>query len=311
MSSALRDHGNSNIWDEVNSDFGTEASTSNTSTQNDAGGCPSLKSFVPPTQTNNSKPATTTRLHRHGYVLYLTTIYASLAIFAWTIEGVLALRPMTDTSYTVNVNSSYLFYIDVFRGYEGLEHGQEIAEEASNQDWYHNKYGNIKSPLTYAEQQLGASENWYRLVRILGVITSVLVIPVTSAICSKAVVAYLQHNRRHFHLTLRQAITLADKGWTDPQLYGKLLTTSGWKRYGSSFLMTAMLLNLLGAAIPLLQELFVSQLTIKTPVWPNYVINQTDIPELFGEASRFSNSNYVAVLLRGFLTTTSTQEYQP
>lgn len=40
-------------------------------------------------------------------------------------------------------------------------------------------------------------------------------------------------------------MALADKGWVDPVLLSTL-AAGGWKRYGSMFLLMAMLLNLLG-----------------------------------------------------------------
>lgn len=40
-------------------------------------------------------------------------------------------------------------------------------------------------------------------------------------------------------------MALADKGWNDPVLITKLIT-GGWKRYGSIFLICALILNLIG-----------------------------------------------------------------
>ena len=195
MSSAVRNHDSSNIRHGVNSCCNAKAYTSNTSTRYDTDECPSLKSFTPSTKANSCKPVTTTRLHRHGYVLYLTIIYASLAIFAWTIECVLTYRPMTDSSYTADVNRIYFEKTTVLLIFEGLE------GKASIKDLYPKEHSENITYSSYVEQESDAGGNWYRLVRVLGAIASVLVIPVTSAICSKPAVAYLQHNRRHFQLT--------------------------------------------------------------------------------------------------------------
>ncbi|KAJ5666089.1 uncharacterized protein N7477_008537 [Penicillium maclennaniae] len=65
-----------------------------------------------------------------------------------------------------------------------------------------------------------------------------------------------------FHGLLSMA--LADKGWNDPVLITKLIA-GGWKRYGSVFLVFALVLNLIGASIAPFQGLFVSYKSIKVP----------------------------------------------
>lgn len=73
---------------------------------------------------------------------------------------------------------------------------------------------------------------------------AVLTIPLTSAVCSKAAVIYVQRRGQRM-LSLRQTMTLADKGWTEPEIFLKLMTGS-YKRYGSWFLLLAIAVHILG-----------------------------------------------------------------
>ena len=103
-------------------------------------------------------------------------------------------------------------------------------------------------------------------MRVIQAGVSVLTIPITSAACSCAAVAFTQYSRRSAGMTMRQTIALADKGWTDPTTYLRLLfTRQGLKRYGSLFLFLAIALNVLGGILQPLQQIFVSQKTTKAP----------------------------------------------
>lgn len=59
-------------------------------------------------------------------------------------------------------------------------------------------------------------------------------------------------------------MAFADKSWADPTTYSR--TVLSWKRYGTSFLLFAVLLNALGAVISPLQEIFLSSKIVKTPL---------------------------------------------
>lgn len=85
----------------------------------------------------------------------------------------------------------------------------------------------------------------YRLARTVQAVVTVVTIPLTSAVCSAAAVVFAQSNKDHRHLSMRQMMTLADKGWTDPATIAKLLFGRG-KKVNSSFLICALLLNLFG-----------------------------------------------------------------
>jgi hypothetical protein len=73
------------------------------------------------------------------------------------------------------------------------------------------------------------SEVIYRVARTVQAVVGVLTIPLTSAVCSAAAVVFAQTNRWERKLTMRQTITLADKGWTDPATIIKLLSGNGKK----------------------------------------------------------------------------------
>ncbi|OQE16401.1 hypothetical protein PENSTE_c024G00002 [Penicillium steckii] len=90
-------------------------------------------------------------------------------------------------------------------------------------------------------RSFGQNERILRAARFCQSLASVLTIPLTS-----------------------MSMALADKGWNDPVLITKLIT-GGWKRYGSIFLICALVLNLIGASISPLQGLFVSYKSIKIP----------------------------------------------
>ena len=88
------------------------------------------------------------------------------------------------------------------------------------------------------------NEDWYQAARVIQGIVAVLVIPMTSAVCSKAAVGFMQRKQLR-GLTLRQTMVLADKGWNVPELYWQLVS-GGFRRYGSPFLMMAICLIFLG-----------------------------------------------------------------
>jgi hypothetical protein len=158
------------------------------------------------------------------------------------------------------------------------------------------------------------NEQWYRTTRVVQSIVSVLTIPLTSTVCSSAAVVFVQHNRQSFGLSIRQVMTLADKGWLDPKTYVRifpLFTSSGWKRYGSSFLLVAIVLNIFGSAISPVQELFLNTNTIKTATSPQMVEFLFDFADKFtilGDPKNINYTNLIPAITRSALTTaTNTQ----
>ena len=161
-------------------------------------------------------------------------------------------------------------------------------------------YVNGQTPLyTYYAK----NDNWFRAARVIQSIVSVLTIPLTSAVCSSAAVVFIQRNGKS-NLSLRQLMTFSDKTWADPATYPRSFIS--WKRYGSSLLTFAILLNGLGFVISPLQEIFLGSDTIKTPTFPQPVQTLLDIPDQFqNEDAGQPDSNLIVILTRNALMTAS------
>lgn len=219
-------------------------------------------------------------LHRSGSILCLVILYVGLAIFAWVVTCYLSFRPITTSHYDLrdDDNSNY--------GPAAWSGGK-----SSNLFFAHN-------------------ERWYRAARIIQSIVSVATIPLTSAVCSSCAVIFIQ--RRAKNISIRQVMTLADKGWTDLSVYAKTMAffaEDGWKIFGSSFLLLAIFVNLLGSVISPLQQLFLSTRTIKIPTEPGYIGNVLDLPNQFQGSNR-DDSNKVVAMTRSVLTSTTLVERQ-
>jgi hypothetical protein len=65
-------------------------------------------------------------------------------------------------------------------------------------------------------------ENFVKAAQIVQAIASLLTIPLTSAICSIALVAFIQTGSLRMKLNLRQTMALADQGWISPQIWTRL-----------------------------------------------------------------------------------------
>lgn len=99
----------------------------------------------------------------------------------------------------------------------------------------------------------------YRAARTLQVITNVATLPVISFVCAWAAAVFAQNQRDAYSLRLRQVITLADRAWTNPMQYVRLLLyPSAFKRYGSSMLYLAIFIHIFGAITYPIQSLFLA-----------------------------------------------------
>lgn len=78
-------------------------------------------------------------------------------------------------------------------------------------------------------------------------------------------------------------MALADKGWTDIEILTKLVF-GGWNKYRSSLLHFALFLNLLGAAVFPVQQIFLSFETIKRVGFPVTLTRVRDFTDLFPES---------------------------
>lgn len=150
-------------------------------------------------------------LHKQGYIIFLVLVYAAIFITGWYIIVLTSKHPIGRKSYNCFDKA-------------GCSWSAETLEKQND------------------------TTSWYiKKAQTLLATVSLLTIPLTSAVCAAAVIPWLQQSGQG--MSLRQMITLADKGWTSPYIYYRLLTPSGWKRYGSSFIMLALLLHALGAGL--------------------------------------------------------------
>ncbi|KAI7214520.1 hypothetical protein KC333_g5974 [Hortaea werneckii] len=174
-----------------------------------------------------------TRLKRSIYTILIAIVYTSLALFAWIILCIQSTRPITTKSYSLNV-----------------------LKEKVNYDF--TSVGGIYPKVSPYVR----NEEYFQRARIIQALTSVLTIPLTSALCSKAAVAFFQR-KASVGLSMRKLTTMADRGWTDLETILKVFL-GGWQKYGSPFLLFAILLNGLGGAtfgvLSLLEEPYLAQL---------------------------------------------------
>lgn len=158
--------------------------------------------------TSHLKP-TTIHLPRQIYIQMLVLAYAVMFVTGWAILAVTSRHPIGRKSYYCDSNTSDECY------------SESLAKQINSR---------TQSFISNAQTILSA--------------VSVLTIPLTSAVCAAAVVPWLQHSGKD--ISLRQLLTLADRGWTSPYVYSKLSTYSGWRRYGSAFLALSLVLHGLG-----------------------------------------------------------------
>lgn len=155
---------------------------------------------------------------------------------------------------------------------------------------------------------------WYRAIRVLQSIATVLTIPVASTVCASAAVVFAQRRQTARGLTLRQVMALADRDWMDVSTYTRVLYWDGWKRYGSSFLLLAMFMNVLGLVIFPLQEIFLKNRMIKISTQPHYIYEIHNISDKFYKY-RHDNTdprddNLVVIMTRYALMSTTTVQQQ-
>ncbi|RJE26359.1 hypothetical protein PHISCL_01332 [Aspergillus sclerotialis] len=237
---------------------------------------------------NNDKPdppKPSVSLQRSVYVVPLVLLYAAAALYSWVIICILTNRPIGGIGY-------------------GIE------------EYIHILKNPPRNNLAYTEPEylsifFSKSERYLRSARILQSVVSVLTIPLTSAVCSQAAAVYIQKKRGRNCPTLRQTMALADKGWTDIALVTKLFF-GGWNKHRSSLLLFALFLNLLGASIFPVQQIFLSFKTIKRVGVPLFL---TQITDFTGKLSDIRNIEHAdnglnAAKLRAVLSSTEVTEVQ-
>ncbi|KAJ5172624.1 hypothetical protein N7492_005217 [Penicillium capsulatum] len=229
--------------------------------------------YTPISTQKHASKQTATEISRSRWVLWLVAFYSTLVLFSWTVVCLLNYRPVTAASY--------------------------------------QKYPNNRSPNPQAPSWIGpissqpmrakydSNERWYKAVQVIQSIVGLLTIPITSAVCSSAVVVYLQWCKSSSKptITLRQFMVLADKGWTDLSIYPQISTK--WARYGTPFLAWALALHLAGAVIAPIQQIFLSTEVVKTPTNITVISQLLDVPNKFdkyGELTRRSTQPKLSVI---------------
>ena len=101
---------------------------------------------------------------------------------------------------------------------------------------------------TYTKRQYEDNDWWTTVARITSAIVSAMTIPATSAICAKTAVAYCQTppSANEKGLTMRQMLTLADKGWSDFHTLTHMVRPNSGRRIRSRLLVLSALLCSLG-----------------------------------------------------------------
>ncbi|KAI6842404.1 hypothetical protein KC332_g6172 [Hortaea werneckii] len=226
-----------------------------------------------------------TRLKRSFYTILIALVYSSLALFAWIILCIQSFRPITTKSYGLHVLGRYVDYD--FTGTDGID--ERVSPYVRN-------------------------EQYFQRARVVQALISVLTIPLTSALCSKAAVAFFQR-KSSMGLSMRKLTTMADRGWTDPETVLRMIL-GGWGKYGSSFLVFAILLNVLGAVIAPLTQVFLSTKTIRVPTRDShtyYIMDMMDHFPVENSSFRWENTdnNLISVQTRSLLTSTSNADPQP
>lgn len=97
-----------------------------------------------------------------------------------------------------------------------------------------------KSDTYHPERAYAINEKYMKVAQILRSVVALLTVPVTSAICSMAAVAYMQAGNLRKSLDVRRAMAIADQGWISPRIWVLLPKT------GSSLLYLAFVLTLIG-----------------------------------------------------------------
>ncbi|KAM0722938.1 hypothetical protein Q7P37_001136 [Cladosporium fusiforme] len=221
-------------------------------------------------------PPASTKLGFSGYILVLALFYTALTLFAWVILCILTYRPLVG----------------------GLKHYGVTFDGAGD----YGQYINMNNSHAEIFNQSG---RYFRAAEVIRSVVTILTIPLTSAVCSKAAVVYSQQ-RRGRALSLRQTMALADRGWTDPHVFLKLLS-GGWKQHASKLLFLAIFLNIFGAVIAPLQSFWLSTTTIKRPNrWQP--LNLTDISDFDIQESSFTSGGMgeeQVLHMRAALTTTN------
>lgn len=160
------------------------------------------------------------RKKRHYISLLVVVLYSVLLILSWLVTVILSIKPLNAARWDTTYSSPHIApcrFIDIIVGSSHRCNG---------------------GPSLIREEELATNERWRRAARLIGSIMAVLAVPVSSAICARAAVAYLQ-SQQAGSFRLSKSLALADRGWWDPSIAWKLLHPRRKHLYFSNFMLLA------------------------------------------------------------------------
>lgn len=163
-----------------------------------------------------------------GFLLIF--FYTFFVVFSWVCTCILAHRPFTTGQ------NKWKTSFEMTRG----DYGCSVVNNQGGQMWGCSG-DTYKLPLSAAQR--ASNRRWKLTLQAISAVMAVLAIPISSAICARAAVAYTQIKRS---LNLRQTLALADRGWWDPFILSRLVLPGGLGRYGTPFLVFAAIVCVLG-----------------------------------------------------------------
>ncbi|RMJ21131.1 hypothetical protein PHISP_07999, partial [Aspergillus sp. HF37] len=188
-------------------------------------------------------------LYRSSLTIWVVCLYSALCIVSWAIIVYLTFYPIANSQLRYR------------RGFTGDY--DPIGDDN-------------------ADSQFAQNERWVQTARVLLSIAGVLSIPVASATCADAAPVYSQRRANSRDLSLRKVMMLADRCWANPLTYIQALRSEeGYRRYGSPFLILAILIHLLAFLVSPLQQIFLSETSVKRADDMELINGLFDIPSQF------------------------------
>jgi hypothetical protein len=200
----------------------------------------------------------------------MTTYFAAMVIYSWVILAVLSFHPVSTHSWEAHT--------DEFNRY---------PEKMPN----YTMDGNL-----------------YRSARIIQSIASVLILPLTSAVCAYAAVIFVQKQKENSSMTMRQVMNLADRRWMDGSLVRDIISGS-WKQHGSAFLALAIFAHFLALVIYPIQSIVVNTKALRAPIHPNVMGQISDLANMKTQYNSYPGLDVVQI--RNALNEADKRTWQP
>ena len=204
----------------------------------------------------------TVQLHRSSSVLLLVILYSLVSLLSWAAIVYLSFKPIVGRTYGPWKGEKLT---DYELGAHRLEDGRMYYDEVR------------------PAYSLDGNEEWYRAARGLQAMVAVLSLPMATFVCSNAaaVVAQRRTKNSQGELSLRKVMIYADRGWFNPFTFFRMLTPSGWRKYGSIFLVVAIVVHDIAILIAPLQQIYLFSERIKVPTKTQGLPGLVDIPGKF------------------------------